>query len=187
MSSNRALVFAPAALLAMNAGLMEIHAAQVDYFLKLDGIAGETLIKGEEGTIELDSFSWGISNATTIGSATGGAGAGKVTFNSLKFTKRLDGTTPTLLLKCASGQHIKTGSLAVVAMSADHKVAGETLLKLDLEDVTISALVENGAAGVPTDAMSLNFTHATVSRKAGGENLEPTPIDIIDTTDLTGQ
>ncbi len=186
MSRNRALVFAPAALLVMNAGLMEIHAAQVDSFLKLDGIAGETTIKGQEGAIEVESFSWGISNAT-IGSSTTGAGAGKVTFHDLTITKTLDKTTPTLLLKCASGQHFKTASLTIVAKSTDQKVAGETLLKLDLEDVTISSLVENGAAGLPTDVMSLNFSRASVSRKAGGVTIAPAPIDVIDVGDVTGQ
>jgi type VI secretion system secreted protein Hcp len=188
MSSNRALVFAPAALLALNAGMMEIHAAQVDYFLKLDGIVGESTFKGEEGTIQLESFSWGITNSSTIGSATGGAGAGKSTFNSIKFTKRLDATSPTLLLKCATGEHIKSGSLTIVTSSADHKLATETLIKLELEEIIISSLVENGsAAGVPTDSMSLNFSRLAVSRKAGGSTIEELPIETIDTTGLSDQ
>src|SRR5271154_414899 len=114
MSSNRALVFAPAALLAMNASMMHVHAA-VDAYIKLDGIVGESTFKGEEGTIKVDSFQWGIGTVANIGSASTGAGAGKVKFSSLNFTKRLDGTTPLLLLSCAAGTHIKTGSLTIVA------------------------------------------------------------------------
>ena len=37
-------------------------------------------VKGGGGAFEIKDFSFGIENPTTIGNATGGAGAGKITF-----------------------------------------------------------------------------------------------------------
>ena len=51
--------------------------AAVDYFLKIDGIQGESQDKTHKNEIQIESFSWG---ATQSGTAThgGGMGAGKV-------------------------------------------------------------------------------------------------------------
>lgn len=36
--------------------------AQVDFFLKIDGIKGESTDKAHKGEIEIESFSWGETN-----------------------------------------------------------------------------------------------------------------------------
>ena len=43
---------------------------------------------------EIKDFSFGIENPTTIGSATGGAGAGKIKFNEFSITKTTDSASP---------------------------------------------------------------------------------------------
>ena len=43
---------------------------------------------------EIKDFSFGIENPTTIGSATGGAGAGKIKFNEFLITKTTDKASP---------------------------------------------------------------------------------------------
>jgi type VI secretion system secreted protein Hcp len=43
---------------------------------------------------EIKDFSFGIENPTTIGSATGGAGAGKIKFNEFSITKTTDTASP---------------------------------------------------------------------------------------------
>src|SRR4249920_3049801 len=85
--------------------------AQVDYFLKTDTIKGESLDEKHKGEIELESFSWSATNATTIGSATGGAGAGKVKQEKLIVTKRYDKSSPPLFAALAAGQHFKKATL----------------------------------------------------------------------------
>jgi len=50
--------------------------AVVDYFLKIDGIDGESQDSKHKGDIELESFSWGATQAGTS-SYGGGMGAGK--------------------------------------------------------------------------------------------------------------
>jgi type VI secretion system secreted protein Hcp len=47
--------------------------ALVDYFLKLDGIPGESRDAQHKGEIDLESFSWGESHTTAAGGGDGGA------------------------------------------------------------------------------------------------------------------
>ena len=60
---------------------------------------------GNAGPAPILNFTLGGSNPTTIGSATGGAGAGKVAFSPLKVTKMLDSLSVVLLTHMSSGQH----------------------------------------------------------------------------------
>src|SRR4051794_13400535 len=87
-----------------------------DAFLKLEGIPGESLDKQYTEWIEVESFSWGVAQVTTGGgasSATGGAGAGKAAFQDLHFVTNFSKASPELFKRCATGEHIKTGVLAV--------------------------------------------------------------------------
>ena len=87
--------------------------AAADFFLKLDGVKGESTDATHAGEIDIESFSWGETNTTSIGSATSGAGSGKVKFDSLVFTSRVSSASPQLALMCASGQHSATAVLTV--------------------------------------------------------------------------
>jgi type VI secretion system secreted protein Hcp len=83
--------------------------AAVDYFLKIDGIAGESQDSKHKGEIELESFSWGeVQTARPPGG--GGGGAGKVEMQDFHFVMSLNKASPKLLLACASGQHLKQAS-----------------------------------------------------------------------------
>jgi type VI protein secretion system component Hcp len=57
------------------------------------------------GPTPIINFTLGGTNATTIGSGTGGAGAGRVEFSPLNVTKMLDGFSVLLLTRLANGQH----------------------------------------------------------------------------------
>lgn len=63
--------------------------------------------------IVIEGFSWGAESSTTIGSATGGAGAGKVAFNALNITKKVDRASPLLFQQMAKGAHYKTAVLTL--------------------------------------------------------------------------
>ena len=57
--------------------------AQVDYFLKLKGIDGESTDHKHKGSIDIESWSWGETNSGT-GHAGGGHGGGKVSIQDLQ-------------------------------------------------------------------------------------------------------
>lgn len=83
-----------------------------DYQLSLDGIT----VAGE--VIQVESFSFGVENPTTIGSATSGAGAGKIKFNEFTIVKSVDKATPKLYEAVARGQHSKTAVLTLQKSSS---------------------------------------------------------------------
>ena len=74
------------------------------WYLRIDGIDGESAAKGHEKAIDVLAWSWGVGQ--TGAPATGsGAGAGKATFQDFDFVARLSTASPKLVLACASGSH----------------------------------------------------------------------------------
>ena len=136
-----------------------------DYLLEIDGIKGESHDSKHEGTIEIESFSWGVSQgALSVGSGAGG-GAGKATFQDIHFTTRLSSASPELFLTCATGQHIKKAVLHVRKAGGDQ----QEYYKVTLEDVLVSSYQQTGDANandtVPTDQFSLNFSKIELEYK----------------------
>lgn len=128
--------------------------AVVDYFLKLEGIEGESTDSKHKNEIEVESWSWGEvqQGASAYG---GGSGAGKVSMQDFHFSMKANKATPKLMLACATGQHIKKAILAV------RKAGGEQqdFLLVTLTDLLVSSYQTGGSRGdvVPTDQISLNF------------------------------
>ena len=58
-----------------------------DFFLKIDGIPGESQNPRHQGEIEVESFSW---SETYLASAAGAGGGGKVHVQDLNITKQID-------------------------------------------------------------------------------------------------
>ena len=140
-----------------------------DYFLKIDGIKGESTDDKHKDSIELQSFSWGLSNAGSVRSD-GGGGVGKVNFQDISFMKRADTTSPQLMLACASGKHIQKVELHVREAAA-RKSNDYTLdyMKITLENVMVSSFQQSGVDNsVPTDQFSLNFAKIEYSHARQG-------------------
>lgn len=142
--------------------------ALFDAFLKLDGIKGESADTSHKGEIDIESFSWGTEQTGT-GHVGGGLGAGKVHFQDLHIVKKTDAATPLLVLNCANGSHIKTGTLVC------RKAGGTQLeyLKIKLTDVLISSYQGaidwgDGRDSMPSDAFTLNFAKIEYSYQPQG-------------------
>ncbi len=86
-------------------------------------------------------YSWGASNSGSIGSAGGGAGAGKVNVQDLAFTKLTDTSTPKLFLALAQGKHLTKAKLTV---SSRHVT---TVTVFDLEELLLTSLSMGASAG----------------------------------------
>jgi len=127
--------------------------AAVDYFLKLDGIQGESRDLKHKDEIQLESFSWGAVNESAH-SAGGGGGAGKVQIEGLHITKRIDKASPLLFLACAAGRHIKSAIL-----TGRKAVKGQQeFLVVKLNDLLVSSYhTTGGPDGDPVDQLSFNF------------------------------
>lgn len=58
---------------------------------------------GDGPAFEIKDFSFGVENPTTIGSATGGAGAGKIKFNEFTIKKTTDSASPAFFQDSLTG------------------------------------------------------------------------------------
>lgn len=140
--------------------------AAVDFFLKLDGIDGESADRFHEKWIEIQSFSWGVSNAGATG-AGGGGGAGKAVPSDFTFVIPMTSASPKILDSVLSGEHIKTAELSA-------RKAGERqqdFLKWKLSDVLVSSYNTEGGGDSPMESIALRFVKMEVSyspQKADG-------------------
>jgi type VI secretion system secreted protein Hcp len=135
--------------------------AMVDYFLRLDGIPGESMDAKHKDEIDVQSWSWGEAAG---GGPPGGGASGKVHVQDLNFTARLSKASPALLLSCASGKHIKG---AVLTGRKAGKAQAE-FLTFSLSDLLVSSYQTGGAEGTdigPVDQVSLNFAKIEVEYK----------------------
>jgi type VI secretion system secreted protein Hcp len=135
--------------------------AQVDYFLKLEGVAGESTDDKHKGELELESFSWGETNTGTAGHG-GGSGAGKVQPQDFSFSKKYDKASPVMFIACATGQHFKEALLTV------RKAGGEQqeYLKMKFEGLMVTSYqVSGGGGGQVSDMISLNFAKLEMAYK----------------------
>lgn len=94
---------------------------------------------GPTQTIELSDFSLGGETPATIGSATGGAGAGKIRFNEFTITKKSDAASPLFFRNCVAGAHYKQVTLQMRKAGGDPSAAGKPFLTYHLYDVIVSS------------------------------------------------
>src|SRR5246127_1178630 len=100
----------------------------LQYFIKVNGATGDATLKGFEGWFSVDGFDWGVQNSRTIGSATGGAGAGKTTFSPLTVDIHSLSGLATLFSDAAKGENLGTVELAAV-----DTIKGQSLKVYDIK------------------------------------------------------
>ncbi len=127
----------------------------VDMFLKLDSIKGESKQDGHKDEIDVQSWSWGLSNSATAHLG-GGSGSGKVSVQDISFTHFTDSSSPDLLKCCCIGKHISKGTLVV------RKAGGKAIdyIKLELEQIMVTN-IHNGGSGHDDrliESVTLNFS-----------------------------
>ena len=129
-----------------------------DYFLKIDGIQGESKTDTHQEEIDILSFSWGITQSGTFASGGGGQG-GKVATQDFHFTMLHNKASPALMLACAQGDHIKSAILTCRKAGKDQ----QEFLKITLSNCLVSSFQTGGSGDVvPTDQISLNFAKIDV-------------------------
>ena len=115
--------------------------AAVDYFLKIQGIPGESQDAKHKDEIQVLSYSFGEQQAGTMAFG-GGGGAGKVQMRDLNFRKNVDRATPKLFLACATGEHFKQVVLTARKAGKDQ----QDYFRVTLNDVLISSFTSDGDA-----------------------------------------
>jgi type VI secretion system secreted protein Hcp len=129
--------------------------AQVDYFLKIEGVDGESTDDKHKGEIELESWGVGGTNAGSFSSG-GGGGSGKVAMGDFNVVKKTDKASAKLLAACATGEHLKKATLVCRKAGGDQ----QEFLTIILSPVLVSSYHTGGTAGsevIPMEQIALNF------------------------------
>ncbi|MBD1846567.1 type VI secretion system tube protein Hcp [Cyanobacteria bacterium FACHB-63] len=115
-----------------------VHDANTDvsfeYFLKIDGIEGDSQDTTHPREIRILDWSWGESQ--TADSASGGAGAGKVKMQDFVFTMLMNRASPQLLLACAAGKHLRKATLT----GRKVRETPQEFLKITFSDVVVTMM-----------------------------------------------
>ena len=142
--------------------------SNVDAFLKLDGIKGESTDKSHKDEIEITSMSWSAHSSGSMGSG-GGGGVGKAVFSDFSFTKLVDIASPKLALIAATGAHIKNAKVSIrkaggAAGQVDYQV-------YDLEKLYVTGIsVSGGEGGLFYETLTLSPTKFKWEYKQQGDD-----------------
>jgi type VI secretion system secreted protein Hcp len=133
-----------------------------DIHLKLGDIKGESTDDKHKDTIDVLSWSWGMSNATQMATG-GGGGVGKVNFHDLTFTHYVDKASPNIMKMCATGEHLKEATL----MQRKQGKTPQEYLVIKLSDVMVSSVSDGGSGGgeSPTENVALAFAKVDLEYK----------------------
>src|SRR5258707_5130352 len=132
----------------------------VDYFLKLEGIQGESKDSKHQDEIEIGSFSFGATQSGSF-SAMGGGGSGKVSMQDFHFTIPTQKASPKLLLNCATGNHIPKGILTCRKAGKEQ----QEFLKYTFSDLLVSSFQTGGRRVISCEQVSLNFRNIEIKFK----------------------
>ncbi|QDV74009.1 Hcp family type VI secretion system effector [Botrimarina mediterranea] len=146
----------------------------IDYFLKIDGIEGESLDSKHGKEIQILGFNWGETQPVSIPFVNGG-GSGKVSMQDLTFTMYTCKASPKLFLSCAKGEHIKEATLTARKAGGEQ----EDFYSIKLEQVLVSSYNTGGGSGssLPIDTVTLAFAKITYQyRPQTGKGALETPV-----------
>jgi type VI secretion system secreted protein Hcp len=129
----------------------------VDYFLKIDGIDGESRDDKHKDWIEVLSFSWGTSHG---GTTSGGTSRERTTHHDFQIVKSMDKASPLLAMASCDGK--SPGQAMFVARTAGKDQ--QEYLKIKLTDILISSYNTTGSGDdKPLETVSLNFAKAEMT------------------------
>jgi type VI secretion system secreted protein Hcp len=130
--------------------------------------AGQT---GESGhghahnhAFEIKDFSFSIENPTTIGSATSGAGAGKIKSNEFTITKTIDSASPVFFKDCCAGTHYDKVIIDMRKAGGDPRNAGKPFLQYTFGNVFTTKIDWSGP-GDEGPEESITFEYGTLAVK----------------------
>lgn len=101
--------------------------------------------------VKISRFSLGADHVVNIGSTSGGAGAGKVSFEDFEVEKPLDGLSPSLFFDLASGNHFKNVLIIVRRRSGQLSVPS---FAYEMGLVFLSKIHVSGSTQTPTETIT---------------------------------
>ncbi len=140
------------------------------WFLKIDGIEGDSLDKVHKGEIDLESWSWGVFVQDSPGPG-GGGRPGRATFPDFRFTTKISKASPQLFLSCATGVHHKVATVS--GRHVGEKVMSD-FLKYKLSDVQVTSVQHGGSDSYPPgEQFSLSYGRFEITFTPQNEDGSP--------------
>jgi len=136
--------------------------ATTDYLLKIEGVQGESKQEGYADHIDLDSWSWGMSNSGSAAQG-GGLGTAKASAQDFHFVIRNGKSSPQLFYFCSTGKVIPTATL-ICRKSTGDTSTGE-YYRVIFNECLISSHQQGGSGGsnmLPMEQVSFNYAKVTV-------------------------
>ncbi|QEG40601.1 Hcp family type VI secretion system effector [Roseimaritima ulvae] len=134
----------------------------VDYYLKIDGIKGESEDDKHKDEIEIIDFEWSEQQNSNFAQG-GGGGGGKVKMENFKFRTFLNSASPALMQSCAEGKHIKDATFTCRKAGGGQK----DYYKVTMEEIIVASCRISGGngdiqeggyvEGHPVEEITLNF------------------------------
>ena len=144
-------------------------------FARIGTIKGESLDDRHPDEIEVLSWSWGMSQATSISQGGGGRGAGRVSFQDFTFTHRIDRASPLLMRACATGEHLRDATITV-------RRAGEgqqDYLVITMNDLLVTSVSTSVGPDEPGAAEAVGLTFARVDLEYRPQRWDGSPDESI--------
>ena len=146
---------------------MSSDTSQQDFYIKLEGIDGES--KDSKHAKWVDALSWSYAvNQTSSMHSGGGGGTGKASFNDLSFVHYIDRASPTLMKYCASGKHIPKVTLSC-CKSGD---GSQEYMKVTLTDCIVTGIAPSGDPNDPRVMESVGLSYAKILVEVKEQNAD---------------
>jgi type VI secretion system secreted protein Hcp len=128
-----------------------------DIILDLDGVEGESKDSVYSGKIELENFSFGVSNSTSTHSG-GGGGTSRAAFSDVSFNKYVDKSTTNVFVNTCIGKHFKTAIFYMRKTGGDD--TPKMYLKVTLTEPILSSyqLSYGGGGGLAMESLSMSYS-----------------------------
>jgi type VI secretion system secreted protein Hcp len=125
-----------------------------DYYVLIKGVNGESQAADMTNNIELESWSFGVSNPANLGGK--GLGAGKASFSDFSFSCQLDSASYQILKNLTEGTHIASTVFTGRKTGGDKKPYKYLVITMTNCFVT-GFSTGGGSTGVPSISVSVAF------------------------------
>ncbi|WP_261305367.1 Hcp family type VI secretion system effector [Paenibacillus andongensis] len=160
---RNSIVFFTMCLFVLAFGVVPAAAETGDYdvFLKLDGISGESAVKGYEKWIQLQDVSFDFENSSKLGSSsTSGSGAGKAVRSAISIDKIFDSSSIPLFMDMVMGKSIAKGQMVFIKKSGKERLP---LVTIDLETISVSKFsLSTLDEKIELNYGAINFKYTTI-------------------------
>jgi type VI secretion system secreted protein Hcp len=126
--------------------------AAVDYFLEIDGVAGESQDAQHANSIDVLSYTWG---------AAGGGGSGRPQLQDLQIVKSVDVASPVLFERLVQGANIPSMEL----LGRKTGASSQDFLRYCFQGVRVSSTQQADSRGSAAPTESVSFSYNAVSQQ----------------------